>query len=277
MDFDALRLRLLVWSEKLTDAVSNRSRRLLPLVARLCLTATFLEDALRTWQQFFEQLVYLQIELNCSEMLSILIVVVNLFGQLLGSLLILLRVWVNVAVTLLASLVLLQLHMQMEPWQLQLLLRNFALLGGLLLLHVDAQETAAAGRNCAGAGAGVPLLINRRPQHLMRLAGRILLACMYLTLLRLRQGLATLAFNGLGLLLMALIVLGYRTRLAALTLALILILWNLYWHAWWLVHDPSRDVLKYYYFHTLSVVGGLLLLVVLGPGPVSLEQYKKHW
>ncbi|EDV94795.1 GH22787 [Drosophila grimshawi] len=276
MGVDGLWLRLLSRSEDLTDEVCRRSRHMLPLVARLCLTATFFEDALRMWLQFFEQLAYLQVHFNCSEMLSVLIVLVNLLGQVVGSVLILVRLWVNVAVILLASLVLLQVHMHMVPLQLQLLLRNFALLGGLLLLHVETQERAAAARICTTT-AGVPLLINRRPQHLMRLTGRVLLACMYLTLLRQEIEVPALTLNSLGVVLMLMIVLGYRTRVAALLLAIILTVLNLYTNAWWFVEDSNSDLVKYNYFHSLSVVGGLLLVVVLGPGQVSLEQYKKQW
>lgn len=257
------------------DMVSGRCRRVLPTVARLCLTATFLEDALRMGLQFFAHLQYLQIALNVPYGLSVFLVVLQLLGQLLGSVLILLRVRVNLAVVLLAGLVLLQVHMHVVPWE-HLILRNFALLGGLLLLYMESLETAAAARVSA-AGAGLPQLIDRRPEHLMRLTGRVLLACMYLTLLRLEFSLLAMALNCLGLLLMALIVIGFRTRPAALLLALILIVWNLYANAWWFANDASRDLVKYSHFHTLSVVGGLLMVVVLGPGRVSLEQYKKHW
>lgn len=276
MEVDALWLRLLTRSEDIVDVVSRRSRHVLPIVARLFLTATFLEDALSMWLHFFEYLEYLQTQLNCSEMLSVFIVICNLIGQLMGSILIMLRVWVNLAVILLAGMVLLQVHMHVVPWQLNLLLRNFALLGGLLLLHVKTKETADATRIC-GTGAGVPLLINRRPQHLMRLTGRVLLASMYFTLLRLEFHIAAVVLNVFGVVLMAFIVLGYRTRLAASVLALLLTLWNLYSNSWWFVHDNSRDLVKYNCFHTLSVVGGLLHVVVLGPGQVSLERYKKLW
>lgn len=254
--------------------VSSYCRRALPTVARLCLTATFLEDALRLCMQFVLYLQTLQIALRFPLWLSLTFVVLQLVGQLLGSVLVLLRVRVSLAVSILAGLVLLQVHLLPIPWQ-HFILRNFALLGGLLLLHVESLEAAAAARHSAD-GAGVPLRINRRPQHL-KLTGRLLLACMYLTLLRLEFNPLTMAFDGLGMLLMALIVLGFRTRPAALLLALILILWNLYENSWWLVHDDSRDFTKYNHFHTLSVVGGLLMLVVLGPGEVSLEQYKKEW
>ncbi|KAM8703595.1 hypothetical protein ACLKA7_008249 [Drosophila subpalustris] len=276
MEVDDLWLRLLSRSEDIADEVSRRSRHVLPIVARLFLTATFLEDALRMWLHFSEYLEYLQLQLNCSELLSVFVVIVNLIGQLLGSVLVLFRVWVNLAVLLLGGMLLLQVQLHMVPWQLQLLLRSAALLGGLLLLHVETQEQRLCGTG-AEAGAGVPLLVNRRPQHLMRLAGRALLACMYLTLLRFELCIPAVVLNSFGVMLMAFIVLGYRTRLAALTLALLLTLWNLFSNSWWLIHDASGDLFKYNCFHTLSVVGGLLHDAVLGPGQVSLEQYKKRW
>lgn len=63
-------------------------------------------------------------------------------------------------------------------WDVQFLLRNLALIGALLLVLAEAR---AEGRSLF---AGVPSLGENKPKTYLQLAGRILLAFMFITLLR---------------------------------------------------------------------------------------------
>lgn len=63
-------------------------------------------------------------------------------------------------------------------WDLQFLLRNLALIGALLLVLAESRGEARS------LFAGVPSMGENKPKNFMQLAGRILLAFMFITLIR---------------------------------------------------------------------------------------------
>jgi uncharacterized membrane protein YphA (DoxX/SURF4 family) len=85
--------------------------------------------------------------------------------------------------------------------------------------------------------------------------------------------------NFVGVALVVLIAIGYKTKLASLILVIWLSVANVYLNAFWTAQPdtPMRDFLKYDFFQTLSVIGGLLLVVALGPGGYSMDEHKKKW
>ena len=127
--------------------------------------------------------------------------------------------------------------------------------------------------------AGLPSLGENTPKTYMQLSGRILLVLMFFTLLRLEFSILHMIQNLGGTALILLIAVGYKTKLASLILVAWLTILNFYFNAWWNIPDykPMRDFLKYDFFQTMSVVGGLLLVVALGPGGYSMDEHKKKW
>jgi uncharacterized membrane protein YphA (DoxX/SURF4 family) len=153
------------------------------------------------------------------------------------------------------------------------LLRNLSLAGGLLLLVVESKPDAKS------LFAGVPTLGDNKPKNYMQFAGRILTIVMFLTLIRADFTFIHVFVNVVGTLLMILVAIGYKTKLSAFTLVLLLSFLNVIANPFWTIDSdkPLHDFLKYDFFQTISVVGGLLFIVALGPGGVSLDESKKRW
>jgi uncharacterized membrane protein YphA (DoxX/SURF4 family) len=90
---------------------------------------------------------------------------------------------------------------------------------------------------------------------------------------------------------------GFKAKWSAAFLVLVLSVFNVFANNWWSVHSahPQRDFLKYDFFQTLcelsliarafpkdglyftlsAIVGGLILLVNMGPGGLSVDEKKK--
>lgn len=113
----------------------------------------------------------------------------------------------------------------------------------------------------------------------MQFVGRLLLVIMFITLIRVDLSVLHIIINLLGSLLIILVAIGYKTKLSALTLVIMLTIINVFANPFWTIPSdrPLHDFLKYDFFQTLSVVGGLLFIVALGPGGVSLDEHKKRW
>ncbi|XP_047448923.1 surfeit locus protein 4-like [Mugil cephalus] len=261
-------------AEDVADQFLRGTRRYLPHVGRLCLVSTFLEDGARMWFQWAEQSDYIDSTWSCGLFLANVFVLINLLGQLGGCVLILSRNYVHPSCFALFAVIALQTVAYSILWDVKFLMRNLSLGGGLLLLLAESREETRS------VFAGVPSLGHQSsPKNLLQLGGRVLLVLMFLTLLHFDLSLFTFLQNVVGTGLMVLVVLGFKTKLAALTLVLWLLCLNFTVNAFWSVasYKPMHDFLKYDFFQTTSVIGGLLLVVALGPGGVSMDEKKKEW
>jgi len=260
-------------AEAAAEKLTSNSRLCLPVVARLCLVSSFLEDGWRMGAQWHDQRDYIAQTWQTSELVASLFVLFNLVGQLGAVALVLARLRVVMASTVLAAVVVVQTIGYNMMWDLQFLFRNFSLCGALLLLVAETRAESKA------LFAGVPSLWGDKRKSLLQLTGRLLLVFMFLALLKFDLKLGQVVQNLVGSLLITLVAVGYKTKLTSLILITWLNTINFYFNAWWTVpsHQPLRDFLKYDFFQTLSVVGGLLMVVVLGPGQASVDARKKEW
>ncbi|KAH8303164.1 hypothetical protein KR059_002308 [Drosophila kikkawai] len=260
-------------AEDVADEVIRSGRKVIPKVGKICLIASFLEDGLRMLYQWDEQREFVEETWLCGGFLATLFVLINMVGQLGGCLMVMAGNKTNVAVRVLLSIVLLQIMTYSIFWNLQILLLKLGLIGALLLALAEAQMEQH--RNLF---AGLPSVGDNRPTIFMQLIGRTLLAFMFIGLIRFQLNVLQMIQDIGTSLLMIFVVLGYRTKLSALILVALLMVLNLYHNAWWNIpnYRPLRDYLKYSFFQTLTVIGGLLMIVSLGPGRVSLDA-KKKW
>ncbi|XP_013878268.1 surfeit 4, like [Austrofundulus limnaeus] len=261
-------------AEDVADQFLRVTKHYLPHAARLCLVSTFLEDAVRMWFQWSDQSEYMESTWSCGHVLANVFVLVNLLGQLGGCVLVLSRNCVQPACCALFGILSLQMVAYSLLWDLKFLMRNLALGGGLLLLLAECRQEARS------VFAGVPSVSQRQsPKHLLQLGGRVLLILMFMTLLHLELSALSVLMDLVGTALVLLVAVGFKTKLAALTLVAWLLCINVTFNAFWNVpaHSPLHDFLKYDFFQTTSVIGGLLLVVALGPGGVSLDEKKKEW
>jgi putative oxidoreductase len=69
------------------------------------------------------------------------------------------------------------------------------------------------------------------------------------------------------------LLLGYKARLGALSLCLFLIPVTLTFHNFWTYADPKEHKENMMMFmHNLTLMGGLLLVMIFGPGPLSIDR-----
>ena len=69
-----------------------------------------------------------------------------------------------------------------------------------------------------------------------------------------------------------LILLGYQTRWTAIVLIVFVTLTLLFVHTFWTMEGAARAANQAHFYKNLALIGGLLLLIVQGPGRYSLDQ-----
>ena len=150
--------------------------------------------------------------------------------------------------------------------------RNLSLSGALLLLLAESSGEVKT------MFAGLPSMgINQR-QNYMQLAGRVLVVFMFLTLFKFDLSPLRIIMLVGGAVLTTCVFIGYKTKLAAIVLVILLAILNVVLNSFWSIpyNRIMRDFVKYDFFQTLSVIGGLLFVVALGPGGVSVDERKRE-
>lgn len=141
--------------------------------------------------------------------------------------------------------------------------------------------TATANRNDVGALPGADILA---------LVGRLLVAYMFipagfgkvmgftgtvgyiasvgLPMPALGAVIAIIVELGAGIALL----LGYKTRIAAIVLAVFTLVASFFFHAYWAAPEAMKMVATLLFTKNIAIVGGLLTLAAFGPGRLSIDK-----
>jgi putative oxidoreductase len=76
-------------------------------------------------------------------------------------------------------------------------------------------------------------------------------------------------FGGLALLI------GYRTRLAAIALAVFTLVASFFFHAYWALPAEQQMMQQLMFFKNIAITGGLLAFAAFGAGAFSLDARRK--
>ncbi|KAI3631519.1 hypothetical protein MIR68_010402 [Amoeboaphelidium protococcarum] len=260
--------------EEVLDSLAQPVKPYIPSIARFLLIVTFLEDSLRIMSQWSDQLYYLQNYQHIPWGIAELFLIVNIGLMLGGSALVMMKKFTTIAVGMLAATVLLQSIGYGLFFDFTFFIRNLSVIGGLLMLL---SESLMKKKDLF---AGLPSMTEEKKTHYLQLAGRVLLVALFLSFLfagEMSFFRVTMSLVGFGVALM--VVVGFKAKYSALFLVVVLCIANVILNNWWSLHHnhPHRDFLKYDFFQTLSIMGGLLLLFSMGPGAMSLDEKKKSF
>ena len=258
--------------DRVEDAVNfsglNKVRPLIPGIARFFIVATFFEDSIRILTQWKDQVFYLHKWRGYPWLFVVVFLFIVAVCMLVGGVLIILRRDYRGYVTLvLCVTILVQALVYGFFSGTEFLLRNFSVIGGLLISLSDSI------RDTKASSAGLPELQNVSGRHksYLLLAARILIVLMFIAF-TIGKSWLTLVLTLVNTVCLAI---GYRTRVVSLILGAILLFYNVYLNNYWLYDEPQRDYLRYEFYQTLSIIGGLLLVSNTGAGHISIDEKKK--
>jgi uncharacterized membrane protein YphA (DoxX/SURF4 family) len=268
------------YSDKLDnnlDIYLGFAKPYVPSIGRFFIVATFIEDSLRISTQWKEQVYYLSTYRNLYEWIVKLFLLLNIIGMIFGSILVILRKQPIISSLILISIVLLQGLLYGLFFDPSFFLRNISVIGGLLLALSDSLIIDKRSLSMPG----LPMLETKDyNKKYFLLAGRIMLIVLFLTFtLSISWSLINILIILIGFLACLSIAIGYKTKFAASILTLLLTIHNCITNHYWTYpyKDTRRDYLRYEFFQTLSIIGGLLLIVNTGAGELSIDEKKKKF
>ncbi|KMP04169.1 surfeit locus protein 4 [Coccidioides immitis RMSCC 2394] len=256
------------WLETISDPI----KPYLPAIGRFLIVVTFLEDSLRILTQWGDQLSYLHEFRSFPRGISHIFLLLNVIAMLVCSVFVIARKHSEYAVAGLLGVVVSQALGYGLVLDLTFFVRNLSVIGGLLMVLSDSWVRKKF------VPAGLPQLEEKDRKMYVQFAGRVLLIFLFIGFIFSGSwGFWRILVSILGFVACVMVVVGFKAKWSATILVVVLSIFNILVNNFWTLHSkhPHKDFAKYDFFQTLSIVGGLLLLVNMGPGQLSMDEKKK--
>lgn len=241
--------------------------------ARFLLTATFIEDAYRITVDYESQMKFLTVQRKMWTWFAALVLIISVVAQLGGSVALIAKKQLLVAIVSMSGVLILQTVCYGYLFDFSFFIRNISVIGALCVLFANERQKEVRSNPFNGAftlGGGSRLTY-------MQLVSRVLVALLFFSLIGGHWTWMRILGGVIVALPVTAIVLGYKARSSAAVLAVFLLVANVVMNGffWLPMHHPERDFKKYYFFQTLTVTGGLLVLTEMGAGGLSLDERNK--
>lgn len=260
--------------EEQVDILLGPVKHYVPALGRLLIVVTFIEDSLRILTQMESQLYYLHVHRNFYKGLSHAFLIINVIAMTIASFMIVIRKKSEIAVGILFCVVIAQAIGYGLIFDKLLLFRNISITGGLLMVLSDSWSKKQH------LFAGLPQISETDRKKYFLAVGRIFLIFLFSEFIfKEGRAAARLFMSIFGLIACFMVVIGFKAKWSAFFLICMLNIFNLLINNWWdpKITDSEKDLLKYDFFQTLSIMGGLILLVNMGPGGFSVDEKKKMY
>lgn len=263
------------------DTVTRKGHAYIRPIGRALLLSTFVEDGIRMFFQWGEQTTYIMHTWSTPGFIAKFFVLFNLVCQIVPAAVLLTPAMrrkdtkrpLMIAIGCLAAVLLVQTLAYTVLWNVHFFLRNFAVSGAIILLLAESLDDGVGKRFFAG----VPEIGENRQGDYLQASGRVLVTLMVFSLVHWEFTFLKLVFDVPAMVLSILVSVGWKTKTAALVLVILLQIENFILNNFFAEYTNSAkyDFKKYDFFQTETVIGGLLMVVALGPGGVSFDQGKK--
>ncbi|KAF7880287.1 uncharacterized protein EAF02_007133 [Botrytis sinoallii] len=233
-------------------------KQYIPLVGRFLIVVTFLEDAFTIVTEWKNQLIFLNQYRKIYYGLANLILLTNVLLMLSCSSLVLARKthWIC------------SWRPHFRGYNASIMLwHDFGL--WLLLAHGRAGDQRTP---------GLPEIEEKDHKMYVQLAGRVLIVLTFLAFFcSLELNILSVFISIIGFGVCVMVVVGYKAKMSAVILVSMLSVLNFLINDFWNLHQthPRKSFAKYDFLQTLSIAGGLILLVKNGPGAYSIDEKAK--